>query len=86
MKKSLSQKEAVYKCVMRYAKRNKLTMEAKFKVYAQLERDFINKKVFLKPKRANFAKLKHRQLLRNYVTGLLSNWLRKDARLIKIAA
>lgn len=86
MNKVRTQKEAVYKAVMRYANKNKLSGEAKFKVYAQLEKDFLNGKVFLKKKKTNLMKLKHRQLLRNYITGLVSNWIRKDERLVKIAA
>lgn len=84
--KQVTQKQAVYSAVMRYSKRNKLSGAAKFKVYEQLESDFLAGKVFLKKKKTNLMKLKDRQLLRNYIVGLVSNWIRKDDRLVKFAA
>lgn len=82
----MTQKEAVFKMVTKYCRSKNLSDETKAKIYAQLERDFVNGKISLKPTVGNLMKLADERLLRNYISGLVSNWLRKDDRLHKIAA
>ncbi len=81
----VSQKEAVFKAVAKHCKGKKLSDDAKTRIYAQLESDFLAGKINLKPTEGNLMKLADERLLRNYIVGLVSNWLAKDERLAKIA-
>ena len=83
MNKVTTQKQAVYSAVKRYAKRNTLSGAAKFKIYEQLEKDFLAGRIELKPTAENLIKLADEKALRSYIIGLTSNWLRKDERLSK---
>lgn len=86
MKTLESQKEAVYKAVVKFSKGKSLSDEAKAKIYLQLENDFLGGRIGLKPTAENLIKLAEARILRTYIIGLVSNWLRKDDRLAKIAA
>lgn len=81
----ITQKESVYRAIKRYAIKNKLTGVARFKVYDQLEKDFLSGKAEFKLTESNLMKLADRRLLRSYIQGLVSNWLIKDERLKKVA-
>lgn len=80
----VTQKDAVLKAITKFGKAG-LTEEAKAKIYAHLERDFKAGKIELRPTEANLNKLADAKLLRLYVIGLVSNWIRKDPRLKKAA-
>jgi hypothetical protein len=75
------QRDAVFAAVTKHAKSNKISDEARQKIYAQLEREFVDGKIVLAPTESNLEKLAEPRLLRNYVIGLVANWLRKDERL-----
>ncbi|MBS1959974.1 MAG: hypothetical protein JST80_10910 [Bdellovibrionales bacterium] len=89
----MSQREAVYVEIMATLKSEKvnfdgttnvkphMTEERLKKVYANLATAFKAKKVVLKDTPNNQKKLTDEGELKNYIIGLVNNWIRRDPRL-----
>jgi hypothetical protein len=58
-----------------------MTPEQKQRVYSILTEGFTSNKIALADTPANQEKLGNEKILREYVQGLTSNWMRKDKRL-----
>lgn len=82
----MNQKETVYGMVMAFVKSKEiqptqLTREMKQQITLGLMVGFETKAIEFINSESNAAKLADKNKLRDYCSGLLNNWLRKDARL-----